>query len=299
MSSSWSNRSITGSAGSSSIRPRRIHPGGRSRVVGRVGQLVAGELLEDEPVVGLVAVERVDHPVAILPGVRAWGRPARSRSSRRSGPGRASAGPTARRSAGWRAGGRPAARRRRARVRRRRLATSSGVGGRPIRSKVRRRIRVAVGRPGAGFSALALRATPRTKASIGLRAEARRRGKRRAALQRSERPGEITAALRRLAEQQGGQRDEDQRHTAITSSIGHQVGLIGPTACCSHNVEFMRKLGPVASFRPDGSGCWKVSGGARVPAGRRRSRIVRSSRTSLRPAKASSTVRRPSHADAR
>ena len=72
-----------------------------------LGQQVAGELLDDELVVGQVAVEGADHPVAVEPD--------RARlvllvavASRRSGRRRASAGPSARRSAARRAAARPA-----------------------------------------------------------------------------------------------------------------------------------------------------------------------------------------------
>ena len=102
------------------------------------GQQVAGDLLDDELVVGQVAVEGVDDPVAIEPDV------ARlvlleAVASRRSGPRRASAGPSARRSAARRAAARPASRRRRATVSARKASTSAIVGGRPMRSSDRRR----------------------------------------------------------------------------------------------------------------------------------------------------------------
>ncbi len=44
--------------------------GGDPRLVGRVGQLVAGQLLDHETIVWLVVVERRDHLVAIAPGAR-------------------------------------------------------------------------------------------------------------------------------------------------------------------------------------------------------------------------------------
>ena len=114
MSSSWSNRSITGSAGSSSIRPRRNRPVADGELI-RVasGELVAGELLGEEAVVGQVVVEGVDDPVAIAPGVGLGVVALVAVRSRRSGRRRASAAPSARRNEGWRAADRPAARRRR------------------------------------------------------------------------------------------------------------------------------------------------------------------------------------------
>ena len=79
------------------VRPRRRH------------QLVAGELLDDEPVERLVGVEGADDVVAILVRRTAAAcRRCRRRRSRRSRPRRASAGPSARRSAARPAAGRSA-----------------------------------------------------------------------------------------------------------------------------------------------------------------------------------------------
>ena len=124
------------------VGPEPQEAGGDQRLGVVRGELVAGELLADEPVVRLVRVERPDDVVAIRARRRAGTSSCDSRRSRRSGPGRASAGPSARRSAGRRAGGRPAARRRPAAWSATNASTSSGVGGRPVRSNVTRRIRV-------------------------------------------------------------------------------------------------------------------------------------------------------------
>ena len=117
---------------------QEAHRRQRPAVVAR-RQQVGGELLDDELVVRHVLVERADDVVAV--GVRRTG-------SRRSSvedvplgvgvaghvepvPAPALAVVRARR-----AGGRPAARRRRARRRPTNASTSSGVGGRPVRSNV-------------------------------------------------------------------------------------------------------------------------------------------------------------------
>ena len=52
-------------------RADAVKAGGDQRLVRNLVQLVAGELFGHEPVVRLVAVERVDHVVAIFPGVGA------------------------------------------------------------------------------------------------------------------------------------------------------------------------------------------------------------------------------------
>ena len=104
-----------------------------------VRQHVAGDLLDRELVERHVAVEGVDHPVAVLPH-RCGGGPSRSRWCRRSGRGRARGAPSARRSAARRAADRrPSRRRTGRRVGARKASISSGVGGRPIRSRVTRR----------------------------------------------------------------------------------------------------------------------------------------------------------------
>ena len=102
-------------SGRSARRSRCPGGGSRWRSTRRsvaVRQLVAGELLEDEPVVRHVVVERPDDPVAVLPDVRLHLVAlvaARLGVARRR---RASSGPSARRSAATRAAGRPASRRR-------------------------------------------------------------------------------------------------------------------------------------------------------------------------------------------
>ena len=99
------------------------------RVPARPVEQVAGDVLDDELVVGHVGVERADHVVAVAPR-RPGGRSrTRARPSRRSGPGRASAAPSARRSGATRAGGRPPSRRRRGPRPSRNASISAGSGG--------------------------------------------------------------------------------------------------------------------------------------------------------------------------
>ena len=80
------------------------------------GQQIAGQLLDGELVVRHVAVERVDHPVAVAPCLRPRRGPSHSRRYRRNGPGPASGAPTSRRSAARRAAVHQRAHRRRADV---------------------------------------------------------------------------------------------------------------------------------------------------------------------------------------
>jgi hypothetical protein len=103
-----------------------------------VGEEVAGELFDRELIVGQVAIEGGDDPVAIFPNL-ARGIDRCSRWSRRSGRGRATVAPSVRRSAGRRAGARRGARRRRGASQPRNAETSAGVGGRPVRSRLIRR----------------------------------------------------------------------------------------------------------------------------------------------------------------
>ena len=102
-----------------------------------IRQQVAGDLLDDELVVGQVAVERADDPVAIGPD-----KPRLvlfvAVASRRSGPRRARCGPSARRSGARRAAASTACTRRLA-LRLPSSRRSESVGGRPVRSSVRRR----------------------------------------------------------------------------------------------------------------------------------------------------------------
>ena len=135
-----------------------VEAGGQLLREAGAGQQVAGQLLDGELVERQVAVEGADDPVAVAPGVRPRPCPSRSRRCRRSGPGRASAGPSARRSAATPAAGRPAARRRRARCRRRRRRPPRGVGGRPSRS--RRQPADQRERSASGDGAIALRLQP-------------------------------------------------------------------------------------------------------------------------------------------
>ena len=134
-----------------------------------LGQQVAGELLDGELVERHVAVEGVDHPVAPAPhdalavalvavGVGVAGRvePARRPSARRSG--------------ARRAGDRPPSRRRPATRSARKASTSAGVGGRPVRSSVTRRISVVRSASGDGVSPSAS-SRARTKRSIGFRGQ--------------------------------------------------------------------------------------------------------------------------------
>ena len=118
-----------------------VEAGGHELLGRRVGQQVAGKLLDGELVERLVAVERVDDVIAVRED-RAGPDRRGSRPCRRTGPGRARERPSARRNGASRAAGRPAARRRRGSVSCSKARTSSGVGGRPIRSSESRRIRV-------------------------------------------------------------------------------------------------------------------------------------------------------------
>ena len=121
---------------------RRTGPGGESprrcgrRIRRRLRrQLVAGELLEDEPVEGLVGVEALDDVVAKPPGPGPVPVVFKAFGLRIAGHVEPMLAPLLRHSAGWPAADRPAARRRRGLDRSRNAAMSSGVGGRPIRLK--------------------------------------------------------------------------------------------------------------------------------------------------------------------
>ena len=143
-----------------------VEPGGDEggRILG--SDLVAGELEPDEPVIRHVAVRGRRRPSRDI--ARHWAGPGRTRSRRcrRSAPGRASAAPGAPRIAGWPAGGRRPSRKHRASGRRGTPSTSSGDGGRPVRSKQSRRS--SVGRSASGAGARSLDSSPaRMKASIG------------------------------------------------------------------------------------------------------------------------------------
>ena len=81
-----------------------------------------------------------------------------------------SAGPSARRTAGAPAGGRRPSRRRRGDASSRKACSSSGVGGRPIRSRYTRRSSTALGASGRGFRPRCS-CSAATNASIGLRTQ--------------------------------------------------------------------------------------------------------------------------------
>ena len=147
-----------------------VEAGGDARLGSSGPQLVAGDLFLDEAVVGLVGVEGLDDVVAIAPGVGA-------RLVGLEAVGLGVAGEVE-----------PVAAPALAVVRRgeqavdellegvgrwsaRKASTSSGVGGRPVRSKVARRRSVICRRAAAGSSPLAS-SFARMKASIGVRAQA-------------------------------------------------------------------------------------------------------------------------------
>ena len=134
------------------------------RVPARLRQQVAGDVLDDELVVGQVGVEGPDDVVAVAPGVAGCRSRTRARASRRSAPGRASAGPSARRSAARPAAARPASRRRRATSSARKASISPASAAGPIRSNVTRRI--SVRRSASGARRQALRLQPRQDESV-------------------------------------------------------------------------------------------------------------------------------------
>ena len=134
---------------------------------GRVGKQVAGELLDGELVEGLVAVERVDHIVAVRENVAGPGRRGIP-PCRRTVPGPATERPSARRSGVNRGAGRPGAHRRggRHRARMRGPLRASGAG----RSGQAMRRRISVCRSASGDGAMPLDSSLlRMNASMGLR----------------------------------------------------------------------------------------------------------------------------------
>ena len=147
-----------------------IEPGRDERpgIVGR--DLVAGELQADELVVRHVAVEGLDDPVAISPGVGPGLVELEAVGVGVTAPGRASAAPSARRIAGSRAADRRLARRHPGGSSDGTRRCSSGVGGKPVRSKVSRRRSVARSASGAAAARCASRPA-RMNASIGFRTQ--------------------------------------------------------------------------------------------------------------------------------
>ena len=135
-------------------------------------QHVAGDLLPDELVVGQVAVERLDHPVAVAPGVVADVVVLEALALAEPDDVQPVPRPSARRSGARRAGGRPASRRRRRRCRRRTARPPPGSGGRPIRSNESRRISVRRSASGAGCRSRAS-SCARTNRSMSLRGQPR------------------------------------------------------------------------------------------------------------------------------
>ena len=131
---------------------------------------IAGELFADELVVRLVVVERANDVIAIRPGVGARRVHLEARRLGESAPRPANAAPNARRSAARPATAPPAARKHRRICPRQKRATSSGVGGRPIKSKLNRRISVRRSASGESVSFSACNRA-RMKASMGLRRE--------------------------------------------------------------------------------------------------------------------------------
>ena len=112
-----------------------VEAGGDLLLDGRVLQHVARDLLDREVAERQVAVERVDHPVAVLPGGAALVLLV-AVACRRSARGRARDAPSARRSAARRAAGRRPSRRRPGSCRPGRRRSPAGVGGRPTRSRL-------------------------------------------------------------------------------------------------------------------------------------------------------------------
>ena len=240
----------------------RPHPqeadGDEQLRVGRV-DLVAGDLLADEPVVRLVGVEAADDVVAVAPGVAALVVVGEARTSRRSGPRRASAGPSARRSAATRAAGRrPSRRRVGGPGRRRRRRSPSGVGGRPVRSNVTRRMSV---RRSAGGAAARPTASSRDarKASIGL-------------LCRSARPvggGAGTPTGLPACTCGSSSRDEPAARANVTPSV---ASMVAPAAGHSAPAAIQRRINSTCS--PD-SLSFSFGGIAETSAVRRTARYSR------------------------
>ena len=131
---------------------------------------VAGNLLADEPAEREVGVERARSHSRDTARRGRGACPCRSRACRRNGRRRASAGPTARHNGDWRAADRPAPRRRAGRGSWTNASISSGVGGRPIRSNERRRIKVRRSASGLGLSPC-FSSVARMNASIGVRTQ--------------------------------------------------------------------------------------------------------------------------------
>ena len=104
-------------------------------------------LIDDEAVVGQIAIHRPHDPIAIPPGsltsLRGGSAPGRGhRHNRYTGPRRASAGPNARHIAGEASSRSTTLANASGDASARKACTSAGVGGRPVKSNVARRISV-------------------------------------------------------------------------------------------------------------------------------------------------------------
>ena len=198
--------------------------------VGAVDQ-VAGELLDREPVERLVGVERADHVVAEQPDVDvvvaviAGGVGEPDQVEPEDGHPFADSGARP-------AAGRPAARRRRGGCRWTKASTSSGVGGKPIRSKLSRRIRVGRSASGDGSSPSALSRARRNR-SIASPAPAVGHGRHRRPRRRDDRP----SAPSRL----GPLRDPSP----------DQVDLVGRQRACRFSAGGMRSSGSSEVIRSE------------------------------------------------
>ena len=241
--------------GVAGVPPHRAEPvedrrGLALAVLGR--DLVAGDLLDHEAVERLVAVQASRSRSRGTARRRGCGGRTRSPRSRRSGPRRASAAPSARRSAGWPAGGRRPARRRPGTRSSSNASISSGVGGRPVRSNVTRRIHSArLGRR-RGTPAAASRAGARTKASIGFWTQAASATVRRAGFftgwnaqcsraccigesadGRASRPAGESARRRRPTSR--------SRRSSRSGSLGFFGGIARPSSC---RIAWISRLSP-------------------------------------------------------
>ncbi len=139
-------------AGVLAQRPQAIEAAGDEHGVGFFGSISSPASCSfTNSVVRLVVIEALRPRNRDSARRRAGACRTRSRRTRRSARHRASGGPTVRRSAAKRAGGPPPSPRPWASWSRTKASISSGVGGRPVRSKVTRRIRVARSAGGRGL----------------------------------------------------------------------------------------------------------------------------------------------------